>query len=332
MLTATFLADYLEGADTATEYLEDHSTEQFVIPASAFSTVGGPHRGHLPNPFISDARLGEELLLCQHSFHGIGPTGCMVDPTASRRWVVQVIVSAALIVQAGCLEWWGDDEEEPDRSDGDGAEGTDKEEPMESQDILSGSLVKDGDGYLEISRASIRTVDFETFDQERYDSDEGNVTIKVTDQDGAVLASTKRSDTSQIAGGEPITWGTTFTIQLPRNVVWMSVKRNGEHLKRIVHVVTLEYAIDVVDPEAVKESTPTSWQNQLLEKVAALGRDLEATDYEAATYRLDQEIVPAVTDWLQDTDSPVANPRNDRSDVLDLIDNLYERIEHLSSR
>lgn len=39
VLDATFLADYLAGADAATEYLQKHSTERFVIPAPAFAEV-----------------------------------------------------------------------------------------------------------------------------------------------------------------------------------------------------------------------------------------------------------------------------------------------------
>ena len=39
VLDATFLADYLENVDTATRYLEEHSTERFVIPAPAFAEV-----------------------------------------------------------------------------------------------------------------------------------------------------------------------------------------------------------------------------------------------------------------------------------------------------
>ena len=37
VLDATFLADYLADVDAATQYLEEHSTEQFVIPAPAFA-------------------------------------------------------------------------------------------------------------------------------------------------------------------------------------------------------------------------------------------------------------------------------------------------------
>lgn len=37
VLDATFLADYLADVDTATQYLEEHSTERFVIPAPAFA-------------------------------------------------------------------------------------------------------------------------------------------------------------------------------------------------------------------------------------------------------------------------------------------------------
>lgn len=39
VLDATFLADYLAGADAATEYLQEHSTERFVIPSPAFAEV-----------------------------------------------------------------------------------------------------------------------------------------------------------------------------------------------------------------------------------------------------------------------------------------------------
>lgn len=39
VLDATFLIDYLEGSEAATEYLDTHSTEQFVIPAPAFAEV-----------------------------------------------------------------------------------------------------------------------------------------------------------------------------------------------------------------------------------------------------------------------------------------------------
>ena len=39
VLDATFLADYLEDVDAATRYLEEHSTERFVIPAPAFAEV-----------------------------------------------------------------------------------------------------------------------------------------------------------------------------------------------------------------------------------------------------------------------------------------------------
>ena len=39
VLDATFLADYLEDVDAATRYLEEHSTERFVIPAPAFAAV-----------------------------------------------------------------------------------------------------------------------------------------------------------------------------------------------------------------------------------------------------------------------------------------------------
>ncbi|WP_254533458.1 PIN domain-containing protein [Natrinema gelatinilyticum] len=39
VLDATFLVDYLEGVDAATAYLQEHSTERFVIPAPAFAEV-----------------------------------------------------------------------------------------------------------------------------------------------------------------------------------------------------------------------------------------------------------------------------------------------------
>lgn len=39
VLDATFLADYLADVDAATQYLEEHSSEQFVIPAPAFAEV-----------------------------------------------------------------------------------------------------------------------------------------------------------------------------------------------------------------------------------------------------------------------------------------------------
>lgn len=39
VLDASFLIDYLEGVDAATGYLQDHSTERFVIPAPAFAEV-----------------------------------------------------------------------------------------------------------------------------------------------------------------------------------------------------------------------------------------------------------------------------------------------------
>lgn len=39
VLDASFLIDYLEGVDAATDYLQDHSTERFVFPAPAFAEV-----------------------------------------------------------------------------------------------------------------------------------------------------------------------------------------------------------------------------------------------------------------------------------------------------
>ena len=39
VLDATFLADYFEADDAATEYLQGHSTERFVFPAPAFAEV-----------------------------------------------------------------------------------------------------------------------------------------------------------------------------------------------------------------------------------------------------------------------------------------------------
>ena len=37
VLDATFLIDYLEDIDAATEYLQEHSTERFVFPTPAFA-------------------------------------------------------------------------------------------------------------------------------------------------------------------------------------------------------------------------------------------------------------------------------------------------------
>ena len=39
VLDATFLIDYLEGVESTREYLEAHSTEQFVIPVPAIAAV-----------------------------------------------------------------------------------------------------------------------------------------------------------------------------------------------------------------------------------------------------------------------------------------------------
>lgn len=39
VLDATFLVDYLEDVDVATAYLEEHSSERFVIPVPAFAEV-----------------------------------------------------------------------------------------------------------------------------------------------------------------------------------------------------------------------------------------------------------------------------------------------------
>lgn len=39
VLDATFLTDYLEDVDAATEYLQEHSTERFVFPAPAFAEI-----------------------------------------------------------------------------------------------------------------------------------------------------------------------------------------------------------------------------------------------------------------------------------------------------
>lgn len=52
VLDATFLVDYLEGVNGATNYLQDHSTERFVFPVPAFAEVlvgegNGPDEGDI---------------------------------------------------------------------------------------------------------------------------------------------------------------------------------------------------------------------------------------------------------------------------------------------
>jgi predicted nucleic acid-binding protein len=43
VLDATFLIDYLDGVDETAEYLLEHDTERFIVPAPAYAEalVGG---------------------------------------------------------------------------------------------------------------------------------------------------------------------------------------------------------------------------------------------------------------------------------------------------